>query len=138
MVRSFFLENLEFLAKTRYAGFMKIQTKRAYEAPAPADGARYLVDRLWPRGLKREDLKIVDWFKDAAPSNALRKRFHHDPALWEVFRREYYQELDRNPAAWQPLLEAARHGTVTLVYSAKDTQHNQAVALMEYLETKAS
>ncbi len=115
---------------------MKIQTKRAYDAPDASDGERYLVDRVWPRGVKREDLDIKDWLKDVAPSNDLRKWFGHDPQRWDEFRKRYFKELDANAAAWQPLLEAAHHKTVTLVYGAKDTEHNQAVALKEYLEKK--
>ncbi len=115
---------------------MKIQTKRAYDAPSASDGTRYLVDRVWPRGKKREDLEIKDWVKDVAPSNELRKWFGHDPARWEEFRQRYYKELDENKDAWKPLLDAAKHGPVTLVYGAKDTEHNQAAALKEYLEKK--
>ncbi len=113
---------------------MNIKTKRAYEAPAASDGKRYLVDRLWPRGVKREELDLAGWLKDAAPSTELRKRFHHDPELWDEFREHYFRELAANPASWQPLLEAARQGTVTLVYGAKDSEHNDAAALKEYLE----
>ncbi len=120
----------------QYAKTMKIQTKRAYDAPAASDGERYLVDRVWPRGVKREDLHIKEWQKEVAPSNDLRKWFGHDPARWDEFRQRYFKELDANPATWQPLLEAARKETVTLVYGAKDTEHNQAVALKEYLERK--
>ncbi len=115
---------------------MKIQTKRAYDPPAAEDGERYLVDRLWPRGLQREALHLDGWLKEIAPSDALRKWFAHDPVRWEEFRRRYDQELDANIENWQPLLEIARHGVVTLVYSAKDREHNQAVALKEYLENK--
>lgn len=115
---------------------MTIQTKRAYDAHAAADGARYLVDRLWPRGIKREALHLDGWLKEIAPSDALRKWFGHDPARWEEFCRRYERELDAKIEAWQPLLETARRGLVTLVYSAKDREHNQAVALKAYLEKK--
>ncbi len=115
---------------------MKIQIKRAYEDPAPSDGARYLVDRVWPRGKKREDLDLQDWLKDAGPSTELRKWFGHDPARWDEFRKRYFKELAANPMAWQPLLEAARKGPVTLVYGAKVTEHNQAEALKEFLESR--
>ena len=115
---------------------MKIQTKRAYDAPAASDGARYLVDRLWPRGVKRENLDVKDWLKEVAPSNDLRKWFAHDPQRWNEFRQRYFKELDANPSAWKPLLDTAKHEPVTLVYGAKDTEHNQAVALKEYLENK--
>lgn len=115
---------------------MRINTKRAYDPPAPADGARYLVDRVWPRGVKREVLDLAGWQKEAAPSGALRKWFGHDPARWEEFLQRYDQELDANPEGWQPLLDAARQGTLTLVYGARDTEHNQAVALKAYLERR--
>lgn len=107
--------------------------KRAYEKQAPEDGARYLVDRMWPRGVTKADLKVEAWLKDVAPSSALRRWFQHDPAKWDEFRRRYFQELDENPDSWAPLVEAVRHGVVTLVYSAHDTEHNNAIALAEYL-----
>src|SRR5579862_7239931 len=110
----------------------KFQTKRAYKEAAASDGSRYLVDRLWPRGAKKDSLRLVDWLKDVAPSDTLRRRFHHDPQKWAEFRRQYFAELEANPEAWQPLMEAARRGPVTLVYAAKDTEHNNAVALAEY------
>jgi uncharacterized protein YeaO (DUF488 family) len=111
-----------------------IQTKRAYDAPEEADGTRFLVDRLWPRGIKKEDLRIEAWLKEVAPSNDLRKRFHHDPDRWEEFRERYAEELDGKSDALAPIREAARQGDVTLVYAAKDTEHNNAVALKAYLE----
>jgi uncharacterized protein YeaO (DUF488 family) len=111
-----------------------IKIKRVYDIAASEDGHRFLVDRLWPRGVKREGLNRVDWVKEAAPSNELRNQFHHDPARWEDFRRRYFAELDSIPDAWRPLLEAARTETVTLLYSARDTEHNNARALKEYLE----
>jgi uncharacterized protein YeaO (DUF488 family) len=102
-----------------------------------ADGTpRFLVERLWPRGIKKESLAIDDWLRDVAPSSALRQWFGHDPAKWDEFRRRYFAELDSNPAAWEPLLGAARQGALTLLYSAHDTEHNNAVALQEYLERK--
>ncbi|HEV2487603.1 MAG TPA: DUF488 domain-containing protein [Terracidiphilus sp.] len=110
-----------------------IQLKRAYEAPSSTDGARFLVDRLWPRGVKKSSLEIKAWLKDTSPSNDLRKQFHHDPARWSEFRRHYFAELKENPASWISILEAARAGTVTLVYSAHDSEHNNAVALKEFL-----
>jgi uncharacterized protein YeaO (DUF488 family) len=115
---------------------MNVLVKRAYEAPAYSDGARFLVDRVWPRGKKRGELDIQDWLKEIAPSTELRKWFNHDPERWDEFRRRYYKELDDNPAGWQPLLEAASKGPITLVYGAKDSEHNQAVALKEYLQMK--
>ncbi len=116
---------------------MKIQTKRAYDPPATSDGTRFLVDRLWPRGVKRENLNVKDWLKDVAPSNDLRKWFAHDPQRWDEFRQRYFKELDANSSAWKPILETAKREPVTLVYGAKDTEHNQAVALKEYLQKKS-
>ena len=113
-----------------------IQIKRAYEAPAKNDGARFLVDRVWPRGVKKEQLQLEDWIKDAAPSTELRKWFGHDPEKWNEFRRRYFRELEKNPEPWQSLLQRARRGRVTLVYGAHDTEHNNAVALKEYLDKK--
>ncbi len=111
-----------------------IQTKRVYDHPSPDGTRRFLVDRVWPRGIKKEELHLDAWLRDVAPSNELRKWFGHDPAKWEEFRRRYAAELDTEPTAWQPLLDAARQGEVTLLYGARDTEHNQAVALKEYLE----
>ncbi|GIW52362.1 MAG: hypothetical protein KatS3mg081_1717 [Gemmatimonadales bacterium] len=113
-----------------------IRVKRVYEPPVPQDGARFLVDRLWPRGLKKETLRLDGWFKELAPSDRLRRWFAHQPGRWQEFRRRYFAELDRNESAWKPLLEAARRGTVTLLYAARDAEHNNAVALKEYLESK--
>lgn len=111
-----------------------IQLKRAYDAAAKSDGARYLVERLWPRGVKKDSLQVEAWLKDVAPSTGLRQWFSHDPAKWPEFRRRYFEELKANPQAWQPLLAAARRGRLTLVYSSHDTEHNNAVALKEFLE----
>ena len=113
-----------------------IKLKRAYQPPAAEDGRRFLVDRLWPRGVKKDALALDAWLKDAAPSTELRKWFNHDPDKWDEFQQRYSAELDANPAAWGPLLQAAREGTITLVYSARDEEHNQAVALKTYLERK--
>jgi uncharacterized protein YeaO (DUF488 family) len=111
-----------------------IRLKRVYDPPDPGDGARLLVERLWPRGMKKEDLRLDGWLKEVAPSQALRRWFAHDPARWEEFQRRYRAELDAHPEAWQPILEAAQQGDVTLLYSARDTQHNSAVVLKAYLE----
>lgn len=113
-----------------------IKVKRVYEPPAPDDGRRFLVDRLWPRGMKKEALQLDDWWKEVAPSDELRQWFGHDPARWEEFRRRYFAELEAKPAAWQPLLEAARAGDVTLLFSARDEEHNNAVALKAFLEAR--
>ncbi len=112
--------------------------KRAYEKAGTEDGARFLVERLWPRGIKKTDLRIDGWFKDVAPSDTLRRWFGHDPQKWSEFRRRYFAELDRHPEAWEQIRNAARRGRVTLVYSAHDTEHNNAVALKEYLEARMS
>ena len=111
-----------------------IAIKRVYEDPSPQDGARFLVERLWPRGLRKDDLPLGAWLKDVSPSPALREWYSHDVAKWDEFRARYLSELDANPEAWQPLLDAARRGNVTLLYSARDTEHNSALALRDYLE----
>jgi uncharacterized protein YeaO (DUF488 family) len=113
-----------------------IRTERVYGHLASDGTPRFLVERLWPRGIKKESLTIDDWLRDVAPSSALREWFSHDPAKWDEFRRRYFAELDSNPAAWEPLLGAARQGPLILLYSAHDTEHNNAVALQEYLERK--
>ncbi|CAF0701752.1 DUF488 domain-containing protein [Candidatus Methylacidithermus pantelleriae] len=113
-----------------------IRLKRVYEPPAPEDGKRFLVDRLWPRGIKKGALPLDGWLRDVAPSDALRKWFGHDPAKWEEFQRRYFAELEAKHEAWQPLLEAARKGNVTLLFSARDEAHNNAVALKSFLETQ--
>jgi uncharacterized protein YeaO (DUF488 family) len=108
---------------------------RVYDKADTSGGHRFLVDRLWPRGVRKEALDIDGWLKDAAPSTELREWFAHDPARWQEFRRRYFAELDRKPEAWKPIAEAARHGDVVLLYGAHDAEHNNAVALKEYLET---
>lgn len=115
-----------------------IRLKRVYDAPARTDGKRFLIERLWPRGIKKENLKVEEWIKEAGPSTELRKWFNHDPAKWDRFRDRYFRELDRNPSAWQSLLEASKAGTITLIYSSHDTEHNNAVALAEYLSKKGA
>jgi uncharacterized protein YeaO (DUF488 family) len=115
---------------------MSIDVKRAYDPPARSDGYRVLVDRIWPRGVTKEDLKIDAWLKEVAPSTALRKWFGHDPKKWEEFRRRYARELEPHAAALEQLVERARAGHVTLVFAAKDTEHNNAVALREHLEAR--
>src|SRR5689334_5415898 len=113
-----------------------IGLKRAYEPVSRTDGVRLLVERLWPRGIAKADLALDEWLKDVAPSTELRKWFSHDPAKWTEFRRRYFRELDSRPEAWQPIASAARRGTVTLIYSSHDTEHNNAVALQEYVQAK--
>jgi uncharacterized protein YeaO (DUF488 family) len=113
-----------------------LKTKRVYEPSEPEDGVRFLVDRLWPRGIKKEDLEMESWLKDVAPSPELRKWFAHDPARWQEFQKRYRAELKANPNSWQPILKAAKQGTVTLLYSARDTEHNSALLLKKFLEAK--
>ena len=115
---------------------MSIRLKRAYDPARPADGARFLVERLWPRGVRKEALEVRAWPKDVAPTTELRQWFGHDPSKWAEFRRRYRHELDRHPEAWAPIVDAARRGTVTLVYSSHDEQHNNAVALKAYLDAR--
>ena len=110
-----------------------IQIKRTYDLPAPGDGQRILVERLWPRGMKKEKLAADAWIKAVAPSTELRRWFDHRVERWEGFRRRYRDELNANPAAWEPILNASRRRTVTLLYSAHDTLHNSAVVLKDYL-----
>ena len=114
-----------------------IRLKRAYDARSRTDGMRFLVERLWPRGVSKATLQLDAWLKEVGPSTALRKWFSHDPEKWREFRRRYFRELDSRPEAWEPIVSAARRGTVTLVYSSHDTEHNNAVALQEYLQAKS-
>lgn len=114
-----------------------IQLKRAYEAPAPDDGFRILVDRLWPRGISKEKAQLDLWAKDAAPSTELRKWFAHDPEKWNEFRKKYLAELKSNREATDELRTIIReHATVTLVYGARDSEHNEAVILKGFLAGK--
>lgn len=111
-----------------------IKVKRVYDPISPADGQRFLVDRLWPRGIKREALKLDGRLKDVAPSDALRKWFTHDAEKWEEFCRRYFAELDEKPESWQMLVNADRNGTISLLYSSRELKYNNAVALTRYLE----
>jgi uncharacterized protein YeaO (DUF488 family) len=115
---------------------MSIDVKRAYDPPTRSDGYRVLIDRLWPRGITKDDLQVDVWLKDLAPSADLRKWFGHDPKKWDEFRRRYARELEGHAAALEQLVERARAGRVTLVFGAKDTEHNNAVALKEHLESR--
>ena len=110
-----------------------VKSKRVYDAIQRSDGPRFLVERLWPRGVKKEKLKLDAWLKEVAPSDGLRRWFGHDPAKWDEFQRRYRAELDENPNAWKQLLDVARQGNVTLLYSASDTEHNNAIVLKDYL-----
>jgi uncharacterized protein YeaO (DUF488 family) len=112
---------------------MDIVLKRAYEAAQPDDGYRILVDRLWPRGVRKEQAHIDLWLKDIAPTTALRKWYGHDPDKWGMFCQRYVGELQQNPGAVQQVLDHARQGRVTLVYGARDTRHSHALALRLYL-----
>jgi|SRR5579884_3306014 len=113
-----------------------IQLKRVYEEPGSRDGVRFLVDRLWPRGLRKEDVPMRAWLKELGPSTELRKWFAHDPAKWSEFQRKYQAEISKQSEALEPLLEAARRGPITLLYSAHDPDHNNAVVLKHFLEKK--
>ncbi len=115
-----------------------IALKRVYEPVEEGDGTRFLVERLWPRGVRKDSLVLDAWLKDVAPSTELRRWFGHDPARWQEFCQRYAAELDARPDAWAPVVQAVRSGTVTLVYSSHDTEHNNAVALKAYLEALPS
>ncbi len=111
----------------------EIHLARVYDRDALPDGRRFLVERLWPRGVRKEDLALEAWLRDVAPSTELRRWFGHDPDRWAEFRRRYAAELDAAPETWRPLLEALATGPVVLLYSARDERHNNAVALREHL-----
>jgi uncharacterized protein YeaO (DUF488 family) len=113
-----------------------IKLKRAYDRVSPTDGTRLLVERLWPRGLSKNTLKLDGWIREVAPTTELRKWFGHDPAKWRQFRVRYFRELDSQPESWRSIVSLAGRGTVTLVYSSHDEEHNNAVALREYLQLK--
>jgi len=113
-----------------------IKLKRVYEAPAASDGTRILVDRLWPRGIAKTKAKVDLWLKDIAPSDALRKRFHGHPEDWDEFRKAYVVELKQAGEAVKELRGHLRKSTVTLLYAARDVEHNNAVALKQWLGRK--
>lgn len=115
---------------------MKVAIKRAYDEPQKSDGMRVLVDRLWPRGLTKEKAMIDLWLKEIAPTNELRKWFGHDPKKWEEFQKRYKRELKSQAAHFATLKQEARKGVVTLLYGAKDEEHNQAVVLQKLLRGK--
>lgn len=114
----------------------RIDIARAYDSAGQDKHARFLVDRMWPRGVTKDTLRLEAWLRDVAPSTALRRWFGHDPERWEEFQQRYHAELDANPQAWQPLVDAAKRGPVTLLFGARDREHNQAVVLREYLLEK--
>ena len=116
---------------------MELKLKRATEPPAGPDGARVLVDRFWPRGKSKEKLRLDAWLREIAPSDALRRWFNHEPGKWDRFRERYAKELEVNPDAVAHLQGLLReHGTVTLVFDARDTEHNNAVALAAYMRRR--
>ena len=114
----------------------RIRVKRVYEPARKADGFRVLVDRVWPRGVTKERANVDLWLKSVAPSSQLRKWFGHDPRKWSEFKKRYFDELDAAPSDVDELLDRATSSVVTLVFSARDKQHNQAVALREYLDRR--
>ncbi|HEY5981961.1 MAG TPA: DUF488 domain-containing protein [Anaerolineales bacterium] len=115
---------------------MPFKIKRAYDPPAAADGQRILVDRLWPRGVTKEKLRLDAWMKELSPSNELRRWIHSDPSHWAEFKRRYFKELDAQPESVADLRKRGRAATVTLVFSAKDPERNNAAVLKEYLERR--
>jgi uncharacterized protein YeaO (DUF488 family) len=117
---------------------MSIQIRRAYDPPGRGDGYRVLVDRVWPRGVSKDDLDLDEWRKEIAPSTRLRKWFGHDPDRWKEFQQRYFVELEGKQDSVQELMKRARQGRVTLVYGARDRDHNQAVALSAYLRARAA
>lgn len=111
-----------------------VRIKRIYDAPETSDGARVLVDRLWPRGVRKSEARLDQWMKALAPSNDLRRWFAHDPERWDVFRKRYRDELAQHPEMLTELLGYCRRSPVTLLYASRDTEHNQAVVLKEVLD----
>lgn len=116
---------------------MDVRVKRIYDSRSDSDGVRILVDRLWPRGLKKEDAEIDLWLKEIAPSNDLRRWFNHEAAKWSEFRERYEKELRENKPAVATLEERISGSTATLLYAAKDTEHNQAIVLRDFLMKRA-
>ena len=113
-----------------------VKLKRVYDPVSRTDGTRFLVERLWPRGLSKTKVRLTAWLKEVGPSTELRQWFNHDPLKWSQFRTRYFRALDARPESWRPILTAARRGIVTLLYSSHDEEHNNAVALKEYLQAK--
>jgi uncharacterized protein YeaO (DUF488 family) len=117
---------------------LSIQIRRAYDPPQRGDGYRVLVDRVWPRGRSKNDLKLDEWRKEIAPSTRLRQWFGHDPARWKEFQQRYFTELEQKQDSIPDLVKRARHGRITLVYGARDRDQNQAVALRAYLRARVA
>jgi uncharacterized protein YeaO (DUF488 family) len=117
---------------------LSIQIRRAYDPPQRSDGYRVLVDRVWPRGRSKKDLKLDEWRKEIAPSTRLRQWFGHDPARWRKFQQRYFSELEKKQDSIPDLVKRARQGRITLVYGARDPDHNQAVALRAYLRARVA
>jgi len=117
---------------------MSIQIRRAYEPSRRGDGYRVLVDRVWPRGVSKEELDLDEWRKEIAPSTRLRQWFGHQPERWKAFQERYFAELDEKEDAVRDLVKRAREGRITLVYGARDEEHNQAVALRTYVLARAA
>jgi uncharacterized protein YeaO (DUF488 family) len=113
-----------------------VKLKRVYDPVSAADGVRLLAERLWPRGVSKATLKLDGWIREAAPTTALRRWFGHDPAKWLRFRTRYFRELSARPDSWKPIAALAKRRTVTLLFSSHDEDHNNAVALREYLQRK--
>ena len=113
-----------------------IKIKRVYDDPSRGDGKRILIDRLWPRGLKKEDAHIDEWLKEIAPSNELRKWFNHDPDKWVEFKKRFFTELQGRQDEVVGIISSARKGTVTLLFGSKEERFNNAVALQEYIESR--
>lgn len=113
-----------------------IKTKRVYEDVDDSDGLRFFVERLWPRGIKKENLHMAAWIKDVSPSPELRTWYQHDVTKWQEFSQKYIFELESKPEAWTPLADAALQGTITLLFATRDTEHNSATVLKSFLEEK--
>jgi uncharacterized protein YeaO (DUF488 family) len=117
---------------------MAIQIKRIYEPYAESDGYRILIDRLWPRGMKKENARIDKWLKEVAPSTTLRKWFDHDPEKWDQFRQKYHAELSGSAALGELLSYVDKHKTITLLFAAKDQEHNHAIVLLQFITDSIS
>ena len=115
-----------------------LKIKRVYDPPSPNDGKRILIDRLWPRGLKKEDAKVDDWIKEVAPSTELRTWYGHDPKKWSEFKRRFFSELQRRQDLVEGIVSASRKGTVTLLFGSREERFNNAVALKEFVEARMS